>query len=132
MVGIYLIQLVNTWVVSLLRYSTALISWRKCALEAIDRKTRTLFTIYGGLHPKSDVDRLYIPRKVGGKSLIAIEDCEELAGRGLEVYVYGSEERLLQAVRGDRVDGSGAARVRKKTKKRDCESGKRKFYMVSI
>ena len=118
MVGIYLIQLVSTWVVSLLRYSTALISWRKCALEAIDRKTRTLFTIYGGLHPKSDVDRLYIPRKVGGRSLIAIEDCEELAVRGLEVYVHGSEERLLQAVRGDRVDGSGAARVWKKNKEK--------------
>ena len=29
----------------------------------------------------------------------------ELAVRGLEVYVHGSEERLLQAARGDRVDG---------------------------
>ena len=36
--------------------------------------------------------RLYnIPRKSGGKRLIAIEDCIELALRGLELYVYGSE-----------------------------------------
>ena len=34
--------------------------------QAIDRKTRKLFTIYGALHPKSDVDRLYIPGKEGG------------------------------------------------------------------
>ena len=34
-----------------------------------------MFTIYGGLHQKSDVDRLYIPRKNGGRGLIAIEDC---------------------------------------------------------
>ena len=38
------------------------------------------------------IPRLYnIPRKSGGKRLIAIEDCIELALRGLELYVYGSE-----------------------------------------
>ena len=102
---------------SLLRYSAAFTSWRKCELQAIDRKTRKLFTIYGGLHPKSDVDRLYIPRKDGGRGLIAIEDCVELAVRALEVYLHRSEERLLQAARGDRVDGLEVARVLKKAKK---------------
>ena len=86
---------VNTWVVSLFRYSAAFVSWRKSELKAIDRKTRKLLIIYGALHPKFDVDRLYIPRKEGGGGLIAIEDCVELAVRGLEVYVHGSEERLI-------------------------------------
>ena len=31
--------------------------------------------MYGELHPKSNVDRLYIPRKEGGRGLISIEDC---------------------------------------------------------
>ena len=48
---------------------------------------------------KSDVDRLYIPRKEWGRGLISIEDCVELAIRGLEVYVHGSEEKLIQAAR---------------------------------
>ena len=61
-----------------------------------------MFTIYGALHPNSDVDRLYIPRKEGGGGLISIEDCVELPIRGLEVYVHGSEKRLIQAVRGDK------------------------------
>ena len=69
-----LVRGVNTWAVSLLRYSAAFVSWRKSELQAIDRKTRKLFTIYGALHPKSDVDRLYIPRKEGGRDLISIED----------------------------------------------------------
>ena len=107
----------NTWAVSLLRYSAAFISWRKCESQAIDRKTRKLFTIYGGLHPKCDVDRLYVPRKNGGRDLIAIEDFVELALRGLEVYVRGSDEKLLQAARGERVDGLKAASVLKKAKK---------------
>ena len=58
-----LVRGVNTWVVSLLRYSAAFVSWRKSELQAIFRKTKKLFTIYGALHPKSDVERLYIPRK---------------------------------------------------------------------
>ena len=38
---------VNTWAVSLLRYSAAFVSWRKSELQAIDRKTRKLL-LYGG------------------------------------------------------------------------------------
>ena len=60
---------VNTWSVSLLRYSAAFGSWRKSELQAIDRKTRKLFTIYGALHPKSDVDRLY---KIGRRKLYMV------------------------------------------------------------
>ena len=41
--------------------------------------------------------------KIEGESLIAIKDCVELTVRGLEVYVHESQERLLQAARGDRV-----------------------------
>ena len=114
-----LVRGVNAWAVSLIRYSAAFVSWRKSELQAIDRKTRKLFTIYGALHPKSDVDRLYIPRKEGGRGLISIEDCVELAIRGLEVYVHRSGERLIQAARGDKikVDGLEAASVLKRSKK---------------
>ena len=60
--------------------------------------------------------RLYIPRKEGGRGLISIEDCVELAIRGLEVYVHRSEERLIQAAR-DKIDGLEAASVLKRSKK---------------
>ena len=49
--------------------------------------------------------------------MISIEDCVELAIRGLEVYVHGSEERLIQAGRGDKIIGSEAASVLKISKK---------------
>ena len=42
-----LVRGVNTWTVSLLRYSAAFVSWRKSELQAIDRKTRKLL-LYGG------------------------------------------------------------------------------------
>ena len=90
------------WAVSLLRHSAAFVTWRKSELQATDRKTRRLFTIYGAMHLKSDVDRLYISRK-RGRGLISIEDCVELAIRGLEIYVHESEERLIQAARADKI-----------------------------
>ena len=49
--------------------------------------------------------------------MIFIEDCVELAIRGLEVYVHGNEEILIQAARGDKVDGLEAASVLKRSKK---------------
>ena len=52
-----LVRGVNTWAVSLLRYSAAFAGWKKSELQAIDRKTRKLFTIYGVLHPKPDVEK---------------------------------------------------------------------------
>ena len=49
--------------------------------------------------------------------MISIEDRVELAIRGLEVYAQGSEERLIQDARGDRIDGLEAASVLKRSKK---------------
>ena len=108
-----LVRGINTQAVSLLRYLTAFVSWRESKLQAIDRKTRRLFTIYRALHPKSDVDRLYIPRKEGGRRLISIEDSAELVIKGLEVYVLASKKRLIQAARGEKIDGLEAQGKRK-------------------
>ena len=112
-----LVHGVNAWAVSLLRCSGAFVSWRKSELQDRDRKTRKLFTTYGALNPKSDVDRLYLLRKEGGRGLISIEDCVVLARRGLEVYVHGSEKRLVQAARRDKIDGLEAGSVLKRSKK---------------
>ena len=76
-----------------------------------------MFTIFGALHPKSDVDRLYIARIEGGRDLISINDCVELAIRDLEVHVHRIEERLIQAARGDKIEGLEAASVLKRSKK---------------
>ena len=51
--------------------------------------------------------------------MIAIESCVEMAVKGLEMYVHGSEERLLQTASEDWVDGLEAESVlKKKTSKK--------------
>ena len=49
-------------------------------------------------------DYTYLEKK-GGRGLISIKDCVQLAVRGLDVYVHGCEERLIQPPRGDKIDG---------------------------
>ena len=54
------IQAINTWVVALLRYGAGIVNWKVGELEKIDRTTRKTLTMYGALHPKSDIDRIYL------------------------------------------------------------------------
>ena len=63
------------------------LSWTKAELQSIDGKTRKLLTMHNGLHPRSDVDRLYIPRKDGGRGLANAEDTVILAKISLEDHI---------------------------------------------
>ena len=64
------IMAVNTWAVAILRYSAGVIDWKSEELKELDRKTRKTMSLYGALHPKSDVDRLYLSRQKGGRGLV--------------------------------------------------------------
>ena len=55
-------------------------------------------TMYGGLHPKSDVDRLYVKRKEEGRGLISVEQCIREEENSLGFYVANSEENLITGV----------------------------------
>ena len=64
------IMALNTWAVSVLRYGAGILKWNKNELQEVDRKTRKLMTMIKELHPRSDVARLYVSRKNGGRGLI--------------------------------------------------------------
>ena len=60
---------------------------------------KILLSLRSCLHPKSNTNRIYIPRKEGGRGLLSIEDTVDLAKLGLKSYVRNSFERLLVAAR---------------------------------
>ena len=97
--GENVIKRILIWAVSLIRYSAAFLDWTKEEKQGIDRKTRKLITMHKGLHPKSNTNRLYIPRKEGGRGLLSTEDTVDLAKLGLKSYVRNSCERLLVVAR---------------------------------
>ena len=94
-----LIQAINTYAVSLIRYSAAFSDWTLEEINGLDIRTRKLMTMHKALHPKSDVDRLYLPRRVGGRGLLNIKDTITQAKMSLDKYVEDSEEDLIMAAR---------------------------------
>ena len=56
---------INTWTVSILRYSAAFTDWNMEELKEFDRKTRKYLTIYNALHPRDSVIQA-IPTKEDG------------------------------------------------------------------
>ena len=67
------IKAINSCAVAIMRYGAGVLEWRFDELKELDRKTRKLLTIHKGLHPKTDVDRLYVSRKEGGRGLMSCE-----------------------------------------------------------
>ena len=61
-------------------------------------------TMHNALHPKSNVDRLYIPRKEGGRGLQGVKETVKLTNLGLENYVKESRDRLLTAAKSVDID----------------------------
>ena len=93
-----MVRAVNTWAVSVVRYTAGILEWSDSELKAMDVKTRKLLTMKGAFHRNSSVDRLYMKRQVGGRGLISVEECVKAEVLGLNEYVAGSEEWMLKVV----------------------------------
>ena len=99
-----MIQAINTWAVSVFRYTAGILKWTHEELLDIDRKTRKMMTMNGMLHPRANVARLYLPRIEGGRGLISAEECVRTEEHGLSDYVKNSEKgfnRLLTSMERD-------------------------------
>ena len=95
--GANMVRAINSWAVALVRYSGGILRWTKMELENVDRRTRKLLTMHGALHPRADVDRLYVSRKAGGRGLLSIHEAVEMEERNVQRYVLQSREPLLKA-----------------------------------
>ena len=62
----------NMFAVPVIRYSAALLGWTLSEITNIERKFRKVLTMHGAHHLKSDVDRLYLPRRLGGRALFQL------------------------------------------------------------
>ncbi|KAL1448104.1 hypothetical protein WDU94_000023 [Cyamophila willieti] len=64
------IQAINAWAFPLLTYTFGIIHWTTTDLENLNRKVRTTLTKYRSHHIHSAVERLYLPRREGGRGLL--------------------------------------------------------------
>ena len=93
------IMAVNTWAVSVMRYGAGILKWNTDELKSLDRRTRKFMTMHGALHPKSDIDRVYLSREMGGRGLISCEGCIRMEENNLGWYVRNSVEPLIEGVK---------------------------------
>ena len=89
---------INSWAVPVIRYTAGIVDWTQAELEGLDRKTRKLMTANHALHPQSDVDRLYLPRQIGGRELLQVKETVEEEKRTLNDYIKNSTENYLKEV----------------------------------
>jgi hypothetical protein len=64
---------INSWCTPVLMYSFGIVEWSNTELQSLDRKTRVMMTEFRIHHPKSAIERIYLPRKQGGRGLLNLE-----------------------------------------------------------
>ena len=96
--GKNLFQALNTWAISVIRYSAAFLDWTKEETKELDRWTRKQLIAGRALHSQSNMMRIYIKRRYGGRGLISVEECCAAKLRSIDCYLVNSEEELLKVV----------------------------------
>ena len=96
-----LIKEINTLAVPLVRYSGPFLKWTRDELKQMDQRTRKLMTMHKALHPRDDVDRLYVSRKGGGRGLASIEDSVDASIQRLKDYIQKHDGGLITTIRND-------------------------------
>ena len=82
-----------------MRYGADIVKWTKRVLDDINRKTRKVLTLNKELHPRSDIDRLYVSKMEGRRGLIVCKTSVRAEEHSLGWYVKRHIEHLIVAVR---------------------------------
>ena len=94
---------IKAWAVSVLRYSAGIVDWTVEKLVSTDRRTRKILAMNGCMHTRSNIARLYLPRKEGGRGLINIEECVRKESKSLHGHLRETAEWMLQAALKEKV-----------------------------
>ena len=65
----------------------------------MEQRTRKLMTMHKALHPRDNVDSLYVSRKEGGRGLASLENSDNISIQRLEDYIEKHERGLITAIR---------------------------------
>ena len=93
------LETINTLAVTMVTYSFNIINWTLQELAKLDTKTRKFLTLYKMHHPKSDVDRLHLPRTEGDRGLIQLKLSYKSTIISLDEYLQETQDTLLHFVK---------------------------------
>ena len=84
-------------------YNAGIVDCTVEELVSMDRKTKKILAMNGCLHTRSNVSRLYFPRKEGVRRLIGVEECLKEECKSLHGYRRNSTEWMLRMVLKEKV-----------------------------
>ena len=64
------VQATNTFCIPLLLYGFGIVDWTVAEVSQLDILIRKMMVTANSLHPRSAVERLYLPHRLGGRGLI--------------------------------------------------------------
>ena len=95
----------------LIRYLGLFLKWTREELKQVDQRTRKLMIMHKTLHPRDDIDILYVSRKEGGRRLVSIEDSVDISIQRPEDYTEKHKGGLITPTRKD-TDNTKTNRMR--------------------
>ena len=98
-------MVINRFTLAVLTYGFVVIHWRTADLQQLDRRTRKIFSMRGVYYPATDMDWLYAPCVEGGRGLEQIESTYQSCIVGLDCYLRGSSDPLMQLVQSVMLEG---------------------------
>ena len=82
----------NLWAASMLRYFLGCVQWTKTELIKLDRKTRRILFQNQCHNANASIERLYLPRKEGGRGLKNVEQAWEREVLSVAMYLIKSDD----------------------------------------
>lgn len=86
-----------------LRYTAGVVDWSMEKLVSMDRRAKSWQQMNGCLHIRSNVARLYLQRKQGGRGLVSIEECVRKESKSLHGCLRETTVLILQAALKEKV-----------------------------
>ena len=87
---------INECVLPKITYSFGIINWLENDLKQLDINIRKMLHMYKMFQVKNDVDRLYGPRKAGGRGLLSIWDAFKSSTTRIAHAIQYSESEIMQ------------------------------------
>ena len=83
----------NSFAIPIFTTTVGILDWTINEINEVDVKTRKVLTMTGSFHPNSDIDKLYISRKSGGRGLKSMKILFESRILALRQHLRQSRER---------------------------------------
>ena len=90
------INAINSLALPVFTYSFTITNWSLTEIKKIDTKIRKLLTMHRMHYPKSDINRLHLPHKEGGKGLVQLELSLKTLIIGMDTYLNNTNDWMLK------------------------------------